>query len=49
MLAINADAALLVLLLYAVFLVLLVVDTFQEPSQEEFDSWAAEITRYETA
>lgn len=46
----NCDsiALILVALCVSAFFVLLIIDHFQEPSQEEFDGWAAEITRYET-
>lgn len=45
---IDSIALLLVALCVAAFIALLVIDHFQEPSPEEFEKWAAEITRYET-
>ena len=48
MISVNTCAPLPVILCVTTFYLLLVIDHFQEPSPEEFDSWADEITRYET-
>lgn len=43
----DSIALILVALCMITFIILMIVDHFQEPSPEEFEAWAAQITRYE--